>query len=147
MSILFPNPQDKLPGGVCPRISRSVLAAALLLGAPMIAQLPGAEGPIARPQVLDPSLGFRHLTIETRQVKMLNIERQKAIVTDTDRILQLARELNADANSGNSSMSLTERLRKADEIAKLAKTVREKMAYAIGMPLPANPYVPLQPPR
>ena len=88
-----------------------------------------------------------HLTIETRQVKMLNIERQKAIVTDTDRILQLARELNADANSGNSSMSLTERLRKADEIAKLAKTVREKMAYAIGMPLPANPYVPLQPPR
>ena len=59
----------------------------------------------------------------------------------------MARELNADANSGNSSMSLTERLRKAEEIAKLAKTVREKMAYAIGMPLPANPYVPLQPPR
>lgn len=114
---------------------------ALLLGAPMAAQSPGTTGiSTPHPQVLDPSMGFSDVTIAARQAKMLNIERQKAIVSDADKILQLARELNADASTGYTTLSGPERMHKADEIEKLAKSVREKMTYAIGAPAPANPY-------
>ncbi|HWE86393.1 MAG TPA: hypothetical protein VG267_15725 [Terracidiphilus sp.] len=128
---------------------RRFLAIALLLGAPVAAQSPGTQGPPAtsHPQVLDPFVGFNDANIAGHQAKMLNIQRQKAIVSDTDKILKLARELNADATSGYSNLSPAERLRKADEIEKLAKNIREKMTYAVGMPAPVNPYAPVWPQR
>ena len=131
--------------------SRRVLSLALLLGVPIAAQSPGV--PIApgiatpRQPILDTTMGFGDSSIGERQAKMLNIERQKTIVTDTERILQLARELDADANSDNPSMSEAVRMQKAEEIEKLAKTVREKMTYAVSAPQPANPYAPWQGPR
>jgi hypothetical protein len=124
-----------------------LLAIALLLGAPMAAQSPGTSGPPATPhlQVADPSLGFNDVPIAERQAKLLNAERQKAIVSNTARILQLARELNADATSGYSTLSAAERMHKAEEIEKLAKSVREKMTYAIGTPASSNPFAPWPP--
>ncbi len=115
----------------------------------MIAQSPGTQGPPPQPhmQVLNPFTGFSQVTMEVRQAKMLNIQRQKAIVDDTDRILQLARELNADAIAENPVMSAAERMEKAEEIEKLAKTVRDKMTFAIGAPPPPDTDAPLQPPR
>lgn len=87
-------------------------------------------------------MGLNDVSVGERQAKMLNIQRQKAIVSDTDKILQLARELNDDAASGYSNLSDPERMHKAEEIEKLAKNVREKMTYAIGAPPPANPLTP-----
>jgi hypothetical protein len=145
MSDVFSNSQDKLhSGGSLLRFR--VLAAALLMVCPMMAQSPGTQGPPATPhlQVLDPSSGFGDVKIQERQVKMLNDQRQKAIVADTDKILQLARELNADAASENPTFSAAQRMQKAEEIEKLAKNVREKMTNAIGVPPPANPYAPWQ---
>jgi len=137
-----------------PRVACRVVTAALLLGAPIAAQSPTAPAiPISpdvaqvRQAILDPSMVFSDTKIEARQAKMLNIQRQQAIVTDTEKILQLARELEADANSARPTMSVAERMHKAEEIEKLAKTVREKMTYAIGAPPPPNPYAAWQVPR
>jgi phenylacetate-coenzyme A ligase PaaK-like adenylate-forming protein len=148
MSDIFFNSQDQLHrGGSLPRFR--VLAAALLIVGPMVAQSPGTQGPPATPhlQILDPSSNFGDVSMQERQVKMLNDQRQKAIVADTDKILQLARELNADAVSENPTFSPAQRMQKAEEIEKLAKNVREKMTNAIGVPPPANPYTPWQAPR
>ncbi|HTX76933.1 MAG TPA: hypothetical protein VMD29_12065 [Terracidiphilus sp.] len=144
MFIVSANPQRT-------RLTRSrvfsvghVLALAWLLGASIAAQSPGipiAPGvPAHHPEIIDPTSRFSDSSIEARQAKMLNVERQRVIVADTDRILQLARELNADANADTPTMSQVERMRKADEIEKLAKIVREKMTNAIGMPPPPSPY-------
>lgn len=121
-----------------------LLAIALLLGLPMAAQSPGSQNgpPMPRSPVLDPNLGFNDTSMVERQVKMLNVQRQKSIVSDTAKILQLARELNDDANAENPTLSPAERMRKADEIEKLARSVREKMINAISVPEPANPFTP-----
>lgn len=120
-----------------------LLAIALVLGASTAAQSPNpSPSPLSPPHspILDPSTGFSDTSIAERQVKMLNIERQKVIVSDTEKILALARELNSDAASGYANLSDAERMHKADEIEKLAKTVREKMIFAVGIPPATNPY-------
>jgi len=137
-----------------PRVAGRIVTAVLLLGAPVAAQTPTAPGIPVSPDVaqvrqamMDPSMVFTDTKIEARQAKLLNVQRQQAIVTDTEKILQLARELEADANSARPTMSIAERMHKAEEIEKLAKTVREKMIYAIGAPPPPNPYAAWQVPR
>lgn len=123
---------------------RRLLAIALLLGMPMAAQSPGSQNgpPMPRSPVLDPNMGFGDAAMLARQVKMLNLLRQKAIVSDTAKLLQLARELNDDTNAQNPTTSPAERMRKADEIEKLARSVREKMINAISAPDAGNPFTP-----
>lgn len=149
MSVVIASPDRKHCSRAFALWTSRAAAAAFLIVGPMVAQSPGTQGPPSTPhlQVLNPSAAFSDVTIQERQVKLLNKQRQKAIVADSDRILQLARELNADATSENPSLSPAERLHKADEIEKLAKTVREKMTNAIGVPPPPNPYVPWEPSR
>lgn len=76
--------------------------------------------------------------MEARRIATLNLIRQKSMVSDADKLLQLARELNDDAVAGGTKMSATERMRKAAEIEKLAKNVKDKMTYAIGGPSEVN---------
>lgn len=121
-------------------------ALALLLGAPIAAQSPGSPGiplhlqDLSRPNFPHDPASLPETAMTAREVKLLNIERQKTIISDTQKILALARELNADSSSPDSTMSNAQRMHKADEIEKLAKNVREKMTYAITPPGPANPY-------
>lgn len=61
-----------------------------------------------------------------QQAKRRNSQRQKQIVDDTARLVQLAQQLKDEAAKGNaagdSSFS-----KKAEEIERLAKSVKEKM--------------------
>jgi hypothetical protein len=63
---------------------------------------------------------------------LLNAQRQKSMMSDADKLLRLARELNAELSSGDSPMSTSQQARKVAEIEKLAHNVREKMSYAAG---------------
>jgi hypothetical protein len=56
------------------------------------------------------------------------------MVSDADKLLKLAQELNADADAGGTILSPAQRMQKAAEIEKLARNVKEKMTYAIGAP-------------
>ena len=79
--------------------------------------------------------------IEARRIVQLNLLRQKAMVSDADKLLRLAQELDNDAKGDASKLSPAERMRKAAEIERLAKEVREKMTYSIGAPPePSGPF-------
>jgi hypothetical protein len=59
--------------------------------------------------------------------KMRNAERQKKLMTDTERLLALANELKTDMDKTNKDTMSLDVIRKADEIEKLAHSVKEKM--------------------
>ena len=64
---------------------------------------------------------------EEAQAKLRNLERQKKLQEDTARLLSLANELKADVDKSTKDMLSLDVVRKADEIEKLAHSVKEKM--------------------
>jgi hypothetical protein len=77
-----------------------------------------------------------------RRTLALNIQRQKQMVSDTDKLLKLAKELNAEVAAQNSGTLTTDEMHKIAEIEKLARNVRERMTDAAGQPPPALPASP-----
>jgi nitric oxide reductase activation protein len=65
--------------------------------------------------------------MEQDQAKMRNADRQKQLVSDTQRLLALAQELKVDVDKSNKDTLSLDVIRKADEIEKLAHSVKEKM--------------------
>ena len=63
---------------------------------------------------------------------MQNIERQKSMVSNTNKLLKLAGELNTEISSSNRDSLTPEQLRKVGEIEKLARSVKEKMSTSVG---------------
>ena len=59
--------------------------------------------------------------------KKWNKERQARLKADTDRLLQLSTELKQQVDKSNENILSLEVIRKAEEIEKLAKSVRERM--------------------
>ena len=127
------------------------VALALLVGA--VDARPAGQAPIFNPpnpmsqnprqrspfdnSELDPQL------VE-RQLRALNAERQKAMVTDTERILKLAQEINSDIGSGNSSAFTPAELRKIADVEKLARDVKQKMSTSlVGGPSYHDPGPPI----
>ena len=74
--------------------------------------------------------------------KAMNQKRQEDLKRDADKLLQLATELKDDVNRTNENVLSIDVIKKADEIEKLAKSVREKMkAQSL------EPMVGAEPPR
>jgi len=73
-----------------------------------------------------------------RRTNALNVERQKEMVSDTNKLLKLARELNAEIATNNSGEWTDDQLRKVAEIEKLAKNVKDRMANGVPQPMPTN---------
>ncbi len=88
--------------------------------------------------------------MQERQIKEANKKRQEDIRTDTDKLFQLATELKAAVDKSNENLLSLDVVRKADEVEKLAKRVKEKMKQSVGPPPDTEPVqrgrVP-QPPR
>src|SRR6185437_1915370 len=70
--------------------------------------------------------------MQQRQIKARNLQRQQEIKSDTDRLFQLATELKAAVDKTNENMLSLDVVRKADEVEKLAKRVKEKMKEGVG---------------
>ena len=100
---------------LCPVAARAQMQ---ITTAPPGISMPGRANPNA-----DPAL--RRMT--ERMARERNVDRQKTIVADTARLLSLAKELNdAVSHSTKNTLSL-DVVKKADEIEKLAKSIKEKM--------------------
>lgn len=116
------------------------LAAAVLIGLPVAAQSPGtplnpgSQGHSAPHFPSDSPPMSSNQTLDQKRIGLLNKLRQRSMVDDAAKLLFLARQLNADP----SNMSDAERMHKAAEIERLAKSVKEKMSYAVG----DNPVAP-----
>jgi hypothetical protein len=69
---------------------------------------------------------------DPKRIRQLNAERQREMISDTQKLLQLARELNAEVSDANAAAMTDAQLRKVAEIAKLARSVKEKMSFTVG---------------
>ncbi len=65
--------------------------------------------------------------IQAKQARSRNSERQKQLVQDTDKLLVLATQLKQDVDKTNKDVLSVDVIRKADEIEKLAHSVKERM--------------------
>lgn len=60
-------------------------------------------------------------------VKKANLQRQQQLKKDTDKLLELATELKQSVDKSNENTLSLDVIKKADQIEKLAKSVKEKM--------------------
>lgn len=82
---------------------------------------------MSSPLGADDAVRVRSARIEQEQEKARNDDRQKRLVADTQRLLALATELKDDVDKTNKDMLSVDVVKKADEIEKLAHSVKEKM--------------------
>jgi hypothetical protein len=107
----------------------------------LITTLPGtlSGGQLAPlPQVQNPTMPPRGRTspldegppgprLEEQQELARSTERQKKLVADTNKLLALATELKTDVDKTNKNILSMDVIKKADEIEKLAHSVKERM--------------------
>jgi hypothetical protein len=66
-----------------------------------------------------------------RQMNALNAERQKKLVSDTEKLVKLAQELNTEIATDNRDSLSSDQIRKLSDIEKLAHTVKQKMSETV----------------
>lgn len=117
-----------------------VLGLTLLLGIPSAGQSPFSQYPSSNgagrlgQRYPDSSGNFPPdpNSPDQKRMRLLNAERQKSLLSDVDKLLKLAKELNDEVAGSDSSPMSDEQMRKVAEIGKLAKSVKEKMSYSVG---------------
>jgi hypothetical protein len=120
------------------RAARLALGLALILGMPVAAQGPYPQFPStnngkAGRNYPDTNSQFGgDQAPDPKRLQVLNAERQKELVSDTQKLLQLARELNAEVSDANAAGMTDAQLHKVAEIAKLARSIKEKMSFSVG---------------
>ena len=82
--------------------------------------LPGRNGNPAEPDPMDPHRA-------EQQEKLRNNDRQKRLVADTDKLLALATDLKAQVDKSTKDTLSVDVIKKAEEIEKLARSVKERM--------------------
>jgi hypothetical protein len=79
-----------------------------------------------------------------RRYRALNDMRQKALVSDTNKLLKLANELDAEIRKANSGSLTPDQLHKLATIEKLARSVKEHMSTPVAnMPAYHPPSAPI----
>jgi hypothetical protein len=66
-----------------------------------------------------------------KRLKALNAERQKAMIADTNKLVKLAAQLNAEINGKHPGELTPDQLHQVAEIEKLARSVKEKMCTSV----------------
>jgi hypothetical protein len=94
-------------------------------GLPPIQSSPG--GPSIGGTSMDDAADVRNPRTDADMEKLRNLERQKKLVADTERLLSLATELKTDMDKTTKDTLSLDVVRKADEIEKLAHSVKERM--------------------
>jgi hypothetical protein len=74
-----------------------------------------------------PRSGFYGHSFVAQQKAMRNIERQDKLVADTNKLLALVANFNQQANKDGVGLSSVDMAKRAEEIEKLARSVKERM--------------------
>jgi hypothetical protein len=124
-------------------IVRKALGLALLLallGGVLIARLDGVIVAMASQSAADSSRPFdtgdslQNPLQEEKRLRALNVERQKSMVKDADKLLKLAHELDEDLNLPTPGPYNQADYSKVTEIEKLAHRVKDKMTTSVARP-------------
>jgi hypothetical protein len=99
---------------------------AALVGGTLFCMLPAQQFPPVTNQTQ------QEKEMQDRQLKEANKKRQQDIRDDTLKLYQLATDLKAAVDKSNENMLSLDVIRKAEEVEKLAKKVKDKMKDAIG---------------
>ena len=89
-------------------------------------QYPG-QGSVLDPPGRHPGSDEPLPRVEEQQALARNNERQKRLVADTEKLLALATDLKAQVDKTNKDTLSVDVIKKADEIEKLAHSVKERM--------------------
>ena len=123
------------PGRWVPLAGRRALCLALLLAlpggaqnAPPLPRLP--QGMDQRGEFPDDTSNGGPMDAE-RRLQAQNADRQKQLVSDTNKLLKLATELNDEIGRTTADSLTPAQLRKVAEIEKLARSVKEKMSTSV----------------
>jgi len=81
--------------------------------------------------------------MQDRMAREANKKRQQDIREETDKLFQLATELKAAVDKSNENLLSLDVVRKANEVEKLAKKVKEKMKESVGPPSKEEPPRPV----
>src|ERR1700687_3766872 len=132
------------------RTACRALCLALILAAPAGAQIRGRSpslptlpsgAPVGSREDYD--IPSRDALEEARRLRALNESRQKGIVSDTNKLLKLTTELNAEIARENSGELTRAQVRKLAQIEKLARSISEKMSANVWVT--TGPQSPLSP--
>ncbi len=112
-----------------------VAAMFLLLIAPLCAQGPRPAGPPSSPPIsMTPGIDFPQTgatrpptQFERQAMVQIEHDRQIALKRDTDKLLEMATDLKQSVDRTNANILSMDVIKRAQEIEKLAKSVREKM--------------------
>ena len=106
----------------------SLILAVCLVQLPAYAQNSRIPPPSQLPENQSPSQEDEARSkLEKEMAKKANQERQAALKKDTDKLLKLATELKEYVDKTNENMLSMDVVKKADEIEKLAHSVKDKM--------------------
>ncbi|HEV2646316.1 MAG TPA: hypothetical protein VGU46_08140 [Acidobacteriaceae bacterium] len=116
-------------------LSTRLLAAGFLLALSLGASAQQPTPPPIAPRTNQPSIlpipdtqqSDLPSDLAERQAKLMNDSRQKQLILDTRRLLALANELKTAVDKSNKDTLSLDVIRKAEEIEKLAHSVKEKM--------------------
>jgi hypothetical protein len=89
-----------------------------------------------------PPAGQMERDMEARRLKEANKKRQEEIKQDTVKLFQLATELKDAVDKTDENMLSLDVVKKADEVEKLAKKVKEKMKEGTPIPVPPQQRLP-----
>ena len=145
-------------------LTRSAHACAVAIGLGVVlllcplcsAQSPGPAGNnptlgkrMPPPRQIDPTQmeGTAVPAYNEKRLQMMNAAQHQSMVADTERLVKLVADLNAQINSSNQNSLTPEQLHMVAEIEKLAHNVRDKMRMAVRTASnfdvgPAPPFVP-----
>jgi hypothetical protein len=111
---------------------------ALLLALPCGGQSSSGGGqssmhPFHNSQSVEQALGsdLNDPLYQQKRLNQMMAAQHKAMVADTDKLLKLVSELNAEIGDKNPSSLTPEQLRKVAEIEKLARGVKDKMRTSV----------------
>ena len=77
---------------------------------------------------------------DEKRLRALNAERHKSLVSDTDKLLKLARQLDDEVKRDNQGYLDQAELTQAAEIEKLAHRVKEKMSTSVRSTMNSQPF-------
>lgn len=81
---------------------------------------------------------------DERLLRAMNADRQKSLVADTNKLLRLVNELNAEIARTSPAALTADQLHRLQEIEKLAHNVKEKMSTSVrGLPAFQPPFQPV----
>ena len=107
----------------------AVIGALLLTACPLRVrgwQNPPLTNPAAE-EVERKVTGMRDDYAEAQQAKLLRIQRQKQLISDSDKLLKLATDLKQQIDSATPETLSADSVKKAGEIEKLAHSLRQRL--------------------